>query len=650
MMNIHEDLIFWNQATVAIGDIRLIRIPANADPSYYRLPADCFLYMLKGRARVFLNDRLYRLNGNSLLHGVKGMSLLVETEEALEMILLFYKAVLPAHDKTSSQPTHATSAPDRVPFSFSPLYPAELRETLERMFRAWNGATQMEKLQAKSLFYHFVYQLHWQMQRDQLLGKKPSLLDQALAYMHDHFNQPITVESIADTLHCSTRYLNRLFTETLGESPVRVLTKIRMDKVAHLLASTDMTLQQIAENTSYSDARVLSRIFKKQFSMTPTQFREEQMHPLVPKWSPRNADHVIGDDSPRCYTENGYQHNSMYRRKGEFSMFTRSKPSIAAIMFLCFAVLLGGCANTNGNEAATSPAPSPAPTAEAEKPTVRSFTDAFGTRDIPANPQKIYSIGATSALLALGIQPVGAPQYEVGPDYYLSNYSTPVNIVGDYPPNYEALLELQPDLIVASGYIDQEVYEQLTKIAPTATFEWMGTDIYDQFTQVAEIVGKQEEAAEWIKEHQERAVAAKAQIADSVSADETVSILWIMEDTYHVVGNRNLGHVLYNLLGLKPSALIQKQIDGNNGDLVYTDPLSLETLPDYDADRIIVMISDVQAGAADNFKAMQKTSLWKNLKAVKNNQVYEVPYDKWWSYTIFSADALLADAVKLFDK
>jgi iron complex transport system substrate-binding protein len=489
------------------------------------------------------------------------------------------------------------------------------------------------------------------MQRQQFLVKKPSVLDQAIRYINDHYRESITIESVANAMHCSTRYLNRLFTEKLGESPVRILTHIRMDKAAQMLIHTDMTLLEIAESMSYSDVRVLSRIFKKHFDMTPAQYRtNNRQHRIVPKWSPIRADHVIGSSLSHCYTENGYQNQSMYRRKGEFNMFTRSKPSIAAIMFVCFAVLLGGCANTTGNQATASPEPSPAETVQATEPTVRSFTDQFGTRDIPVHPERVYSIGATSALLALGIQPVGAPKFEVAPDYYLSNYATPVNIVGDYPPNYEAILELKPDLIVASGYIDQEVYEQLAKVAPTATFEWMGTDIYDQFTQVAEIVGKQDEAAEWIKQHQERALEAKNQLTQEVNADETLSILWIMEDTFHVVGNRNLGHVLYKLLGIKPAAPIQQLIDDNNGDLVYTDPLSLEVLPEYDADRIIVMVSDVNAGAEDNYKAMQQSSLWKNLKAVKNNQVYEVPYDKWWSYTIFSADGLLEDAVKLFEK
>ncbi|MFD0672566.1 ABC transporter substrate-binding protein [Cohnella sp. GCM10027633] len=638
-MTTNDDLKFWYEAHLDIRDIRLIRPDEPSERFAYTLPSSAFVYFARGSAAVGMDAHRHRIGGDFLLHGGKGMSLTIEAGDSLEFYLILYKAKLP-----SASSGTANDHPSQRHFAMTPLYPGELRETAERMYRAWRAASALNRLQAKSLFQHFVYHAHWQLQRQPIIPQRPSLFDQAIQFMNDHYAEPITVDSVAHAVSCSPRYLNKLFHQKREESPARVLTRIRLEKAKQLLAATDLPLHEIAKSVAYSDIRALSRIFKKLFGVTPQQYRSDSgaSGGLVPKRSGNGADRVIVASFSRCYIENG-NHNQLDQdqgRKGEEShMWNRSKPSIAAVMLVCFAVILGACGSaSNNNDEGT------------ETASVKSYTDQFGTRDIPTEPKRIYAIGAASALITLGIEPAGAPKYEVEPDYYLSSHEPKINVVGDYPPDYEAILALKPDLILASDYIDAEVYGNLAKVAPTATFQWAGQDIYDQLNQIGDIVGKPDEAKKWIEEHKARAEKAKQEASGLVGADETVSILWISKDSFQVVGNRNVGHVLYSLLGLKPHPAIQKLIDDNKGELVFTDKLSLEALPEYDADRLIVMVSDVEAGSVENFKAMQQSGVWKTLKAVKNNRVYEVPYDKWWSYTILSADGLLEDAAALFKK
>lgn len=637
-MTSNEDLKFWIDAHLDIHDIRLIRQGASHGRYDYALPASAFAYFTRGSATVRLGERAHRVDGDFLLHGGKGMTLSIEAGGQAEYYLILYKAKLPS-EKAGS----ARDNPSLRYFAMSPLYPGELRETADRMYRAWRAASQINRLQAKSLFQHFVYHSHWQLQRQDIVPLRPSLFDQAIQFMNDRYAEPITVDSVAAAVNCSARYLNKLFRQKRQDSPARALMRIRLEKAKQLLANTELPLHEIAKHVAYSDIRALSRIFKKEVGLTPQQYRSGRgsEEGLVPKRSGNGADRVIVASFSRCYIENG-NHNQLDQgqgRKGEEShMWNRSKPSIAAVMLVCFAVLLGACADASNDNN------------EGSANSVKSYTDQFGTRDIPAEPKRIYAIGAASALVTLGIEPAGAPKYEVEPDYYLSSHEPKINIVGDYPPDYEAILALKPDLILASDYIDAEVYGNLAKVAPTATFQWAGQDIYAQLEQIGDIVGKPDEAKKWIEEHKARAEKAKQESSGLVGSDETVSILWIAKDSFQVVGNRNVGHVLYNLLGLKPHPAIQKLIDDNKGELVFTDKLSLEALPEYDADRLVVMVSSVEAGSAENFKAMQQSGVWKTLKAVKNNRVYEVPYDKWWSYTILSADGLLEDAAALFKK
>jgi len=326
---------------------------------------------------------------------------------------------------------------------------------------------------------------------------------------------------------------------------------------------------------------------------------------------------------------------------------------IVACLLLCIA-FLAGCGSSPAKEnSSATPSPSSSPQASASPSTAagssltRTVTDQYGDKEIPADPERVFSVSATTPLLALGVTPVGGLNYEIVPDHYLSGYQDKIAIAGDYPPNYEAVVGLKPDLIIASSFIDAEVYEQLSKIAPTVVYPWE-YNIYDQLRFIAGILDKTAEAEAWIGKHEEKAAAYKEQIMDYVEPDRTVAAIQIFQNSFQVAGNRNMGFVLHDLLGLKRLPVMEQAIENNGGYLVYTDSLTLEMLPEYDADYLVVKVDVTQPGSEQFFETMQQSPIWNNLTAVKNGNVFIVPHDKWWSFTLFSADALLDEALALF--
>lgn len=325
---------------------------------------------------------------------------------------------------------------------------------------------------------------------------------------------------------------------------------------------------------------------------------------------------------------------------------------ITGLCFILIMLMVVGCGkqadngpiatNLNTTQATESGEPSPS-----ASPQTKSFTDAMGTKEIPVNPQRIFSVSATTQLLALGITPVGGLKYEIEQDYYLNEYMGEIQIAGDYPPDMEAVTALEPDLIIASSFVAPEVVEQLEKIAPTVLYSWE-SNLYDQLRFVADIVDKNEEAEAWIKKHEEKVASNKDKMKTIVGEGQTVAAIEIFKDKFQVAGNRNIGFVLHELLGLKRLPYIQEQIDKNGGYLVYTEGQSMEKLPDLTSDYLLIKVNDTQPGSLQFFEQMQKSAIWKSLPAVQKGNVFIIPHDKWWSYTLFSTDALLDEAVALF--
>jgi len=101
-------------------------------------------------------------------------------------------------------------------------------------------------------------------------------IKEILQYIHHHFNQEISIQSLSEKFYLSPTYLSQLFKKEVGENFVEYLSRERIQYACKLLAETDMTVGQIGEKCGFNDYFYFTRIFKRLNGMTPTQYREAQ--------------------------------------------------------------------------------------------------------------------------------------------------------------------------------------------------------------------------------------------------------------------------------------------------------------------------------------------------------------------------------------
>lgn len=99
------------------------------------------------------------------------------------------------------------------------------------------------------------------------------VLKTALNTMHQKYNTEVSVHEIAQTCNVSERYLRQLFSKYMESSPIEYLNTIRITKAAELLTDKNIPIKDIAYSTGYSTPQYFSRIFKKQFGISPQQYR-----------------------------------------------------------------------------------------------------------------------------------------------------------------------------------------------------------------------------------------------------------------------------------------------------------------------------------------------------------------------------------------
>lgn len=272
----------------------------------------------------------------------------------------------------------------------------------------------------------------------------------------------------------------------------------------------------------------------------------------------------------------------------------------------------------------------------------------MGESEICGQPQRIVVLGpyVLDPLLVLNVQPVGYADHIA---FYQGDYTDPsqqIPYLGDrvsqplanvglaHTPSIEAIIKVQPDLILGTDVMSSSHYEMLSNIAPTLLLDYY--DTAGSLRAIAQAVNRTEQAEQQLTQTQQQIAAAREAFAPLVTSHPQVALLSSSElQDIRLVDADGLCRSLIEVLGFQlvfPPGM-------SNNDFNPSQPISLETLPQLnDADLVILLghnFSDLnQLDDMDSFEDHQLSKLkqeWEenaiaqSLDASKAGQVYFIP-------------------------
>ncbi|RXZ82527.1 ABC transporter substrate-binding protein [Paenibacillaceae bacterium] len=252
-----------------------------------------------------------------------------------------------------------------------------------------------------------------------------------------------------------------------------------------------------------------------------------------------------------------------------------------------------------------------------ENSATRLFKDWTGHEvEVPTNPQRVIYHGETTGdLLALGVVPVGVMKLNISGSVFEKQLNGAEDI--GFPFNVEKAMTLDPDLIIFSN-ADAAQYEQISKVAPTVTFNTFAS-LEDRMHTLGKLFDKQQEAQQWLDNYNNKAKDMWAQLNEAgVGEGETASVFTLYPgNRIFAMANTGLSQVLYDEGGFKPTPPIQKALDEGQGFI----EISAELLAEFAGDRVF-LLTPVDPEAIKDTNELVKSNTWLSLPAVKNEQVY----------------------------
>lgn len=108
------------------------------------------------------------------------------------------------------------------------------------------------------------------------------LLSRALRLIRDGACKGYRVEDLLRHVPLSRSTLERGFRAVVGRSPNQELNRVRLQKAAELLVTTDLGLEAIAHRTAFASRHYLCTSFHKAYGMTPGAYRRRGQSPAGP--------------------------------------------------------------------------------------------------------------------------------------------------------------------------------------------------------------------------------------------------------------------------------------------------------------------------------------------------------------------------------
>ena len=309
---------------------------------------------------------------------------------------------------------------------------------------------------------------------------------------------------------------------------------------------------------------------------------------------------------------------------------------------LCTAAILASAVALTGCD-------DPAAQTAASARTIK-IAHAQGTTEVPQAPHNVIVLNPATLdnIDALQIPVAGVPKNSTHLPAFLAKYQGDayLNAGTLFEPDYEAIGNARPDLIIAGGRA-HDAYDKLSAIAPTIALDvdskQFSQSLIQRTEQLGEIFNKQQEAKALTARFSAKTAALRAKANDA----GTAMVIMVSGGKMSAYAPGSRFGFIFDELGFKPAALFSQA--GKHGNVV-TAEFIMHTDPDW----LFVLDRDSAIGRAEGQSAQQvldnalihKTRAWQNKHIVylDSSSLYIAGGIQSYTRLIDNISAVLDDA------
>jgi AraC-like DNA-binding protein len=238
-------------------------------------------YVLAGEAEYNIENKLYKVKKGDVIilnPGINHIERLIPEKDFSELVIGINNICIRNLDKG------LLISNDRYPVikvkQFKEDFDVCIREILREQDLGLTGYTLMLKILIMKLVVILLREftfLEAVSDSNQLFfesNDRAVIVKTINEYINENYMKDISLDKISKKTYLSPIYISKEFKDETGESPINHLIKFRLCIAVKLMEDDSISIKNIANMVGYHDAYYFSKLFKKYYKMSPTEYRK----------------------------------------------------------------------------------------------------------------------------------------------------------------------------------------------------------------------------------------------------------------------------------------------------------------------------------------------------------------------------------------
>ena len=109
---------------------------------------------------------------------------------------------------------------------------------------------------------------------DRMIYHNVMRLRPVITYIAEHYKEKIYIETLSDMITVSPDYFTKMFKDSIGRTPIDYINGLRINRAMQMLATTDISVNDISDGLGFSNSNYFHKIFKQYMDTSPHAYRK----------------------------------------------------------------------------------------------------------------------------------------------------------------------------------------------------------------------------------------------------------------------------------------------------------------------------------------------------------------------------------------
>ena len=231
--------------------------------------SDCFVYVKSGFAEyIFSDKKIIAKKGDIIFLSFKSKYKINVTDNNYTFIFVdfFFKN---NHNCVFDNEIYSSKSVDL------------LKNDFEKLYTLWNKGNFSDKIYCKSIIYKIYSEIARLEFTEYVSIDRRQQIEKAVQYIYDNLcDASLDIGTLSNLCNISEVHFRRIFYKIYHTTPIKFITKAKLNKSYELLRNTNIPISQIAENCGFTSQYYFSKIFKTENKQTPSEYRKNNNNRL----------------------------------------------------------------------------------------------------------------------------------------------------------------------------------------------------------------------------------------------------------------------------------------------------------------------------------------------------------------------------------